>query len=144
RLIASAIDIQGSGCWSPDSKWIVTGGSDAAGPGLFKVPVDGGSPVRLAAGLALNPVWSPDGSLIVYTGSNGRTFAPLLAIRPDGTGVTLSEISVRRLGERVRFSPDGKRLIYTQGLLAAQDFWELDLATMKSRSLTKLENRAAM
>jgi len=73
-----------------------------------------------------------------------RTFAPLLAISPDGTGVELPEISVRRLGERVRFSPDGKHLIYMQGLLAAQDFWELDLGTMKSRQLTRLQNRAAM
>jgi Tol biopolymer transport system component len=144
RAIASSIDIQGAGCWSPDGKWIITGGNDATGPGLFKVPVDGGSPVRLRPGLALNPVWSPDGKLIVYAGSNVRTFAPLLAVRPDGTGVELPEISVRRLGERVRFSPDGKRLIYMQGLVAAQDFWELNLATMKSRQLTRLQNPATM
>jgi Tol biopolymer transport system component len=36
--------------------------------GHFKIPLDGGSPVRLASGSALNPVWSPDGSLIVYAG----------------------------------------------------------------------------
>jgi serine/threonine protein kinase/Tol biopolymer transport system component len=142
--IADAIDIQGTGCWSPDGKWIVTGGTDAAGPGLFKIPAESGSPVRLAAGPALNPVWSPDGSLIVYAGTNVRSFAPLLAVRPDGTAVRLPEISVRRLGARARFLPDGKGLIYMQGLLASQDFWLLDLTTMKSRRLTKLENRAAM
>ena len=99
-------------------------------PGLFKIPLEGGSPVRLVSGLALNPVWSPDGSLIVYEGTNVRTFAPLLAVRPDGTSVKLPEINLRRLGERVRFSADGKSLIYMQGLLAAQDFWLLDLASM--------------
>jgi len=31
-----------------------------------------------------------------------------------------------------------------QGLLASQDFWLLDLASMKSHPLTKLENRATM
>jgi Tol biopolymer transport system component len=144
RLIASAIDIQGAGSWSPDGKWIVTGGNDAAGPGLFKVPVEGGLPVRLKAGMALNPVWAPDGNMIVYAGNNVRTFAPLLAVRPDGTAVELPEIYVRRLGERVRFAPDGKRLIYMQGVLAGQDFWELDLATMESRPLTRLQNRGAM
>jgi Tol biopolymer transport system component len=135
---------QGSSCWSPDGKWIVTGGSDATGPGLFKIPLDGGSPVRLVAGQALNPVWSPDGSLIVYAGTNVRTFAPLLAVRPDGTSVKLPEIILRRLGERVRFLPDGKSLIYMGGLLASQDFWLLDLASMKSRLLTRLQNLAAM
>ena len=142
--IAEGIDVQGTSCWSPDSRWIVTGGSSATGPGLFKVPVDGGSPVPLIAGQALNPVWSPDGRLIVYAGTNVRTFAPLLAVRPDGTGVTLPEITVRRLGERVRFMPDGKSLIYMQGLLASQDFRLLDLASMKSRPLTRLQNRATM
>jgi Tol biopolymer transport system component len=147
--IAEGIDVQGTSCWSPDARWIVTGGSDATGPGLFKIPLDGGSPVRLVAGQALNPVWSPDGSLIVYAGTNVRTFAPLLAVRPDGTSVKLPEIILpeiilRRLGERVRFLPDGKSLIYMQGLLASQDFWLLDLASMKSRLLTRLQNRAAM
>jgi Tol biopolymer transport system component len=98
----------------------------------------------LASGSALNPVWSPDGSLIVYAGTNVRTFAPLLAVRPDGTSVTLPDIILRRLGERVRFSPDGKSLIYMGGLLASQDFWLLDLASMKSRLLTRLQNLAAM
>lgn len=127
------IDVQGTGCWSPDGKWIVSGGNDAAGPGLFRIPLEGGSPVRLVAGPALNPVWLPNGSLIVYAGTNVRTFSPLLAVRPDGTTIRLPEISVRRLGERVRFQADGKGLIYMQGLLATQDFWRLDLATMKSR-----------
>jgi Tol biopolymer transport system component len=142
--IAEAIDVQSTGCWSPDGKWIVTGGDDATGPGLFKIPLEGGSPVRLVAGPALNPVWSPDGSLIVYAGTNVRSFAPLLAVHPDGTRAELPDISVRRLGERARFLPGGKSLIYMQGLLASQDFWQLDLATMKSRPLTRLQNRATM
>jgi len=142
--IAEGIDVQGTSCWSPDGKWIVTGGSGANGPGLFKIPLDGGPAVRVVAGPALNPVWSSDGSLIVYAGTNVRTFAPLLAVHPDGTSVELPKISLRRLGERVRFLPDGKSLIYMQGLLASQDFWLLDLASMKSRPLTRLENRATM
>ena len=91
-----------------------------------------------------NPVWSPDGSLIVYAGTNVSSYAPLLGVRSDGTSVKLPEISLRRLGEHVRFSPDGKSLIYMQGLLASQDFWLLDLASMKSRLLTRLQNRATM
>ena len=142
--IAEGIDVQGTSCWSPDGKWIVTGGSGATGPGLFKIPLEGGSAVRVVAGPALSPVWSPDGSLIVYAGTNVRTFAPLLAVHPDGTSVELPEINLRRLGERVRFLPDGKSLIYMQGLLASQDFWLLDLASLKSRPLTRLQNRATM
>jgi len=142
--IAQGIVAQGSSCWSPDGKWIVTGGNDATGPGLFKIPLESGLVVRLVSGPALNPIWSPDGSLIVYTGTNVSSFAPLLAVRPDGNSVELPHISLRRLGVHARFSPDGKSLIYMQGLLASQDFWLLDLASMKARPLTRLQNGAAM
>jgi Tol biopolymer transport system component len=40
--------------------------------------------------------------------------------------------------------PDGKALVYMQGRLSAQDFWLLDLATMKSRQLTRLKSAGAM
>ena len=71
RTLAASIDIQGvagqgAADWSPDGKWIVTGGDDGQGPGLFKIPVDGGAPVRLVSDDAVNPVWSPNGDLIVY------------------------------------------------------------------------------
>jgi len=136
--------VQGTGSWSPDSKWIVIGGSDPTGLGLFKIPIETGTPVRLIAGLALNPEWSPEGNRIVYMGANVRSGAPLLAIHPDGSKADFPEIIVRRLGERVRFLRDGKTLVYMQGLGTSQDFFLLDLATMKSRQLTRLQNRGAM
>jgi Tol biopolymer transport system component len=114
------------------------------GPGLFKNPAGGGAPVRLLNGPSLNPVWSPDGSLIVYIGANVSLNAPLLAVRPDGTRVELPAIEVRREGQRVRFLPNGKGLIYMQGVLRSQDFWLLDLMTRHARALTHLNNPAAM
>ena len=53
-------------------------------------------------------------------------------------------LEVRNGGERYRFLPDGKSLIYMQGDAGPQDFWSLDLATKKTRRLTRLNNRAAM
>ena len=144
QTLADSVDVRGGASWSPDGKWIVVGGNQGGQDGLFKVPVDGGSPVRLLTGPARNPVWSPDGSLIVYVGSNVSAFAPLLAVRADGSRVDLPQILTRRDGERVRFMPDGRSLIYMQGTARAQDFWMLDLTSMKSRQLTQLANRDAM
>ena len=115
-------------------------GTDTHSPGVFKIPVSGGMPVRLTTGLASNPVWSPAGNLIVYAGENVGFFAPLLAVRPDGTPVKLPSIQVLREGVRVRFLPDGSGLVYMQGLPSAQTLWLLDLATMKTRELTRLNN----
>ncbi|HTC89870.1 MAG TPA: hypothetical protein VK686_16295 [Bryobacteraceae bacterium] len=145
-MIAPKIDVEGSADWSPDGNWIVTGGNDGEGAGLFKIPVAGGKPVRLTTKVGRNPVWSPDGLLIAYAGPNVFTLAPLLAARPDGTPVKMPEIRTQRDGERLRFMPDGRGLIFMQAMEATpwQDFWLLDLTTMKTRRLTRLTDRATM
>jgi serine/threonine protein kinase len=143
--LSADVDVRGSASWSPDGKWIAVAGSDQNGQGLFKVPADGGSPVRIATGPFLDPVWSPRGDPIVYCGAQLFTLTPLLAIHPDGTPAELPEIKVQREGERVRFLPDGTGLIYMLGnTMAEQDFWLLDLRTMRSRRLTRLSSSAVM
>ncbi len=146
RPLPSDIDVRGTASWSPDGKWtVVAGSSDRSGLGLFKLPVDGGSPVRIATGPFLDPVWSPRGDLIVYCGPQVFTLTPLLTVRPDGTPATLPDIKVQREGERARFLPDGTGLVYMVGkTMAEQDFWLLDLSTMRSRRLTRLSSSAVM
>ncbi len=142
QRLADGMDVQGSADWSRDGKWIATGGVDASGPGLFKIPVDGGTPVRLVTGFAFNPVWSPDGGMIVYAGPDVAAEAPLRAVRPDGTSVDLPPVLVAGLGERIRFLPNGN-IVYMRGGFR-QDFWLLDLATKQTRQLTKLNDSAAL
>lgn len=143
--MTDAIDARGSASWSPDEQWLVTGGNDGTADGLFKIPVNGGAPVRLVKGQALDPIWSPDGSLIVYAGPNVGSQAPLLAVQPDGTPVAIPPIQVRREGggSRSRFLPNGRGLVYTQGFGLSQDFWMLDLQTKTSRQLTRLTHQTA-
>jgi serine/threonine protein kinase len=139
RPLAEVIDVRGTPTWSPNGEWIATGGIDAQGPGLFRIPIDGGTPVRLTPGPALDPVVSPDGNLIVYAGQQAA-FATLLAVRPDGSPVTLPLIRVLSGGGgRARFLPDGN-LVYMRGTTAIQDFWLLDLATNNTQQLTRLSS----
>jgi len=143
RRITDRVDARGAAAWSPDGRWIVTGGTVDGIEGLFKIPVDGGEPVRIAEGEALNPEWSPDGSMIVYSGRQVGASAPLKAIDPEGTAIELPEIQVWRGGERYRFTPDGSALIVMQGTKPAQDFVRLDLRTMTLRDLTRLQDLGA-
>jgi serine/threonine protein kinase len=144
QLLAESLAVQGSATWSPDGKWIATGGNDDGGQGLFKIPADGGPPARLTKGYAINPVWSPDGQLIFFTSTNVGILAPLSAVRPDGSRVDLPDIKVRNGGERYRFLPNGASLIFMQGELRSQDFWSLDIATKNTRQLTRMKNPATM
>jgi Tol biopolymer transport system component len=146
REIASELDVEGSADWSPDGRWIVTGGNDGKGIGLFKIPTGGGSPVRLTKTIGRNPVWSPNGSVIAYSGPNVFTLEPILLIHPDGTEVRVPEIRTHRDGERLRFMPDGRSLIFMKASEATpwQDFWLLNLTNMQTRRLSELRDRAAM
>jgi len=144
KVLSEAVDARGSAAWSPDGRWIVSGGIVAGVQGLYKIPVDGGAPTRIADGEAANPVWSPNGDLIVYAGAQVNVVTPLLAVHPDGDPVDIPEIEVFRSGERMRFLPDGSGLVFMRGLGPAQDFWLLDLATMKERRLTSLDPSATM
>jgi Tol biopolymer transport system component len=134
---------QGTADWSPDGAWIVTGGRDAQGPGLFKVPVErSGAPVRLVAGQAVNPVWSPNGKLIVYAGRSVVGQVAILGVRPDdAAAVELPALLVRPGG--YRFLPDGSGLVYLPRI-QGPDFWLLDFATKQSRQLTRFSNQGAL
>jgi Tol biopolymer transport system component len=144
RPLGETIDVRGAADWSPDGKWIAIAGIDGNGPGLFKIPVDGGAPVRLVAGGAVNPVWSPDGTIIAYQGPNVSGGEPLKAVGADGAAIDLPSIRLSPNGERLRFMPHGKSLVYGQGAFLSQDFWLLDLTTKKTRQLTKFTNPAVM
>lgn len=140
---AESIDARGAPSWSPDGQWIVTGGVDASGPGLFKIQVSGGAPTRLVSGLAFNPVWSPDGRLIVYAGPNVGTDSPLLGVSPAGESIVLPATNTSYSGEGFRFLPDGRGIVYMRGA-TRRDFWLLDLRTRQSRQLTSFSDPSAM
>ena len=143
RTLAPSIDIQGAAGqgavdWSPDNVWIVAGGRDASGAALFKIPVDGGEPVRLVEGQVSNPIWSSDGELIVYAGPLVAGQTALLGVRPDGAPVDLPPFRVRQ--GAYRFLPDGKRVVYLP-VNVSLDFWLLDVAAKTTRQLTHLDDR---
>ena len=150
-VVVSDLNVRGSATWSPDGSWIVTGGIDAKGPGLFKIPSTGGAPVRLTDRPGILPSWSPDGKMIVYSGMSVGAYTPLRGVTPDGTSVPLPDIRVGSSAERAvpvagaggyRFLPNGKGLVYMVGV--RPNFWLLDLATMKTRQLTKFSDPSAM
>jgi Tol biopolymer transport system component len=119
----------------------VTGARNAKGPGLFKIPANGGDPIRLVAGQAANPVWSPDGTLIVYSGRFFTGQVELQGVRPDGTPVALPSVRTRPGG--YRFLRDGTGLVYLP-FIPALDFWRVDLTTGTQRQLTRLSYRGAI
>jgi Tol biopolymer transport system component len=145
--IAEALDVRDAPSWSPDGKWIAVTAREGDSNPLFKVPIDGGAPVKLVGGMLFNPVWSPDGRVILYSdGSVGGAWLGLRGVTPDKKPFALPPDlpSVGYTGNRYRFLPDGKSLVITLGLQWKQDFWLLDLATGHRRQLTNLRPESRM
>jgi Tol biopolymer transport system component len=128
-----SLEVRGAPTWSPDGQWIATGGNDGTGDGLFKVPVAGGPPVRLADSLAFSPVWARTRPLIVYAGPNVNAEQRLLAVSPDGKAVDFPAISTYGEGILHRLTPDDKSLIYVGRSGVEAEFTMLDLDTNRRR-----------
>jgi Tol biopolymer transport system component len=140
RRLSDAVDVASAASWSPDGQWIAASGTDAQGPGLFKIPVDGGPPVRLKSGPMSNPVWSSDGSVIAYTEPLPARVGRIRLIRPDGETVDVPLMKVRVGGERYRFVPARLQLVYMLDTDSTrQSFWLYDVATKKTRQLSDFD-----
>jgi Tol biopolymer transport system component len=95
--------------WSPDGQMITFDSGDSgfppAKPDIYVMGADGSGRTRLTDSLpiregkrvrfAQNPVWSPSGTMIMYTRFQARRFdpeslpppgGPLVTINPDGSG----------------------------------------------------------
>jgi hypothetical protein len=138
--LAESIDVRGAPSWSPDGRWIAITAVDGGGMHAFKVPADGGPPVRLVDSSSSNPVWSPDGSVILYSGTPRGRSVPLSAVAPDGSPAPLpfSPPLVDRLGDSYRFVPGSTRVVVKLGGFRHQDFWLFDMVTGESRQVSRL------
>jgi eukaryotic-like serine/threonine-protein kinase len=101
-----------------NGKWIVYSSANRKHPGLWKIHPDGSGAEQLAKGPVQLPEVSPDGTWATYL-TTVRTGSTLHAIRvEDGTDMTFTFFpEARRKSSvfpgRVRWTPDGKRIIFT-------------------------------
>ena len=85
RELADELDVRGAPAWSPDSEWIAIAAVRDGEPRLFKVRATGdAAPIALGDDYALDPVWSPSGRFLVYTGRDVGTVIPIRAVNADG------------------------------------------------------------
>jgi Tol biopolymer transport system component len=138
RAVAESLDVRGAASWSPDGTALAVAARQGNGIRIYKIPLDGGAPVRLTDSASFNPVWSPDGRFIVYSGSPRARSVRLKAITADGKPYPVPNVTTDRLGDSYRFLPGGKQLVVKLGGFRNQNFWLLDVATGQRRPLTSL------
>jgi len=143
--LAKSIEVQSAASWSPDGKWVAVAANLGEGTRVFKIPLDGGPPVRLRDTLSFNPVWSPDNRFIVYSEQRASGSFDVKTMTADGAPVVVPAVaSLERrfpvaFGTPYRFMPGGKTLITLQGPAPNQNFFSLDLETGAQRQLTSFD-----
>jgi Tol biopolymer transport system component len=106
--------------------------------GLFIADRDGASerPLVDLSAIDYDPVWSPDGSSIVFTSDRGGS-ADLFRVKPDGTG--LERLTTNpAYDDQAAFSPDGQRLVFVSTRAGGRaTLWIFDVSTRRASQLTK-------
>jgi Tol biopolymer transport system component len=139
--LAESLDVRGAPSWSPDGQWIAIAARDGDATHVYKIPTGGGQPVHLVDSVSFDPVWSPDGSFILYSGTPRGRSVPVKGVRPDGTPYPLpfGKLVVDRLADSYRFLPSGQGVVVKLGGFRHQDFWLFDLRSGARRQLTRLK-----
>jgi Tol biopolymer transport system component len=138
RIVADSLDLQGAPAWTPDGQSITSAADDHGVPHLFRVPVDGRSPVPFVSEYSVDPAWAPDGSFVVYSGPDiGTTFA-VKAVTAEAAAHPFPSLTLTRGARHLTFLPGGRALVFLRGEIQHKNLWLIDLGTGAERQLTNL------
>ncbi|MGA3209885.1 MAG: protein kinase [Terriglobales bacterium] len=150
KQLTSGKDEEKSSC-TPDGKWVVYRGALATDnvAHIFKVSIDGGTPVELAHGQVFNPAVSPDGALVAYgrTDGQGAGAKTKLVIQKLEGGAPVQEIEIPSTYSwgQLGWTPDGRALMYVHNTTGnTQNLYMQPLAGGPAVQLTHFDSEPAL
>jgi Tol biopolymer transport system component len=138
RIVADSLDLQGAPTWAPDGKSITTAVNEGGVPHLFRVPLDGGSPLAFVREYAVDPAWAEDGGLVVYSGPDIGTTFSLKAATAAGAAQMIPAMTLTRGARHVAFLRGGRAVVVLRGEIQHKNLWLIDLDTGVERQLTNV------
>jgi len=138
RTLSGSLDIQGTPAWAPDRRSLTVAARVDGAPRLFTVPIEGGAPAPLVREHSIDPVWSPAGDLVVFSGADVGTTFPLKAVNADGSARPLS-LTLTRGARHLAFLPGGRTVLVLRGEIRHKNLWRLDLDTGAEQPVTDLD-----
>lgn len=137
QVASESLQLRGAPSWAHDGQSIASGASVDGTPHLFRFMLNG-PPVSLIQEFAVDPVWSPAGDFVVYSGADIGTEFPVKAVTAAGQAYPVLNLRLTRGARRLRFFQGRRALVTMRGDLGHKDLWLIDLETGTERQLTHL------
>jgi Tol biopolymer transport system component len=138
RIVTNSLDLQGAPAWAPDGQSVTVSANDGGIPHLFRVTLDGRSPVPLVQEYSLDPSWAPDGRFMVYSGPDIGTTFSVKAVTPEGAVHPLQSLILTRGARHLAFLSGKRAVVLLKGEIQHKNLWLFDLETGAQRQLTNL------
>jgi Tol biopolymer transport system component len=139
RTVATSLELEGAPAWAPDGQTITVAARVDGVPRLFNVPLDGRPPAAVVKEHAVDPVWSIDGGMVMFSGADIGTTFPLKAATADGRAYRMPPITLTRGARHVAFVPGQRAILLLRGEVRHKNLWLVDLDTGAERQLTSFE-----
>ena len=129
---------------SPDSKWVVYESTSEAKTTLWKVPIEGGAPIRLTDYESVSPSFSPDGQMISCAlPAPNKLKQASIAIIPNTGGAPLRTFAVLTFAfhyNSPRWTPDGHSLLFLKTENHVMNLWRQPMNGNPAKPLTNFES----
>jgi Tol biopolymer transport system component len=138
RAVAGTPELQGAPTWTLDGRTITVAAMVDGIPRLVSIPLEGGSPAPFVAENSTDPVWSPAGDIVAFSGADVGTKFPVKAVKADGSPHRLPELTLTRGARHLAFMPEGRSLMVLRGGIGHKNLWLIDLETGLEHQVTDL------
>ena len=129
RLVTGALQLRGAPAWTPDGQSITVAALSDGAPRLHSVPLDGGPASLLISEHSVDPAWSSDGKVLLFTGPDVGTTFPAKAVKADGTPYPLPPLTLTRGARHLRFLTGDRSIALLRGEMRHKNLSVIDLQT---------------
>jgi Tol biopolymer transport system component len=123
---------------TPDSKWILY--QSISDLGIWKIPIDGGTPQRVTDKLTSQTAISPDGKLIACRYREQDLSPFKLGLIDFETGQTVKTIDIPPTNNILDWGPDGKTVLYVDTRNGVSNIWSQPIAGGPPKQLTHFKS----